>query len=72
MVKCDICSGKIKDISNIDSKELKLCKICKEEEEFLEKWRCEIKRNNKVSKGVALYNNKLMNNDLVHNILVFL
>tara|TARA_Y100000768_G_C23473238_1_gene449103 strand:+ start:52 stop:270 length:219 start_codon:yes stop_codon:yes gene_type:complete len=72
MIECKICNGTIKDISFIDTSKLKLCKMCKEEEKILYEWRCERAKERKISKGIALSNNKILDNDVIHHILVFL
>lgn len=75
-INCDICSGKITNISLIDTNNYELCSICKEEEDFLNNWRTERRikkrKTEKMQAGLILIQNKSLYNDAIKNVLEYI
>jgi len=38
-IKCDVCSGKLTDLTYVDTNNYELCAFCKDEDDFLKDWR---------------------------------
>ena len=75
-INCDICSGKITNVSLIDTNNYELCSMCKDEETFLDNWRNERRikkrKTEKMQAGLILIQNKSLYNDAIKNVLQYI